>query len=574
MTAWLQTGKSGDVISALAILYHEHLRTGEKQSLVIGKDYAHVVDGVDYVQPVIWGGDWKDFGGAYAWAKKQFKKVIPLSTFGKDITVQHKTPSWQLDQWLRSGIDVPFDELKLVLLRPENAASLASEYLGDKECVLLADESESSPFSYKEDLWNTLTFHFPEYRIVRLSEIKLPNIKDFLALYDRAICIVSIDTAFLHLSRATQTPVIAWAYDGDVRWRGSAWLSKYAFYGRYSEYESRKDEMVKVVQRLTETPVQSHEFKAATPHAYNLSRIKFGNEYVSSYRHHPEKGKWKTELFVDDAPLLVPDELKQYSLEDGRLFIHEGKLWLSYVVSVYPSTPARCAVGYGPLVKEGEQWGLVTHYQPKYGNNDLTGMEKNWSFFSNDGRLFAIYGSEPQQIVIELKDGRVITEHKSEPPRWKWGGVRGGAVVPHGTTLLRIFHTLAGDHLKYYAFRYHIGALMMDAKPPFRVTHISKFPILSGHEGWTNSCTHWKPNVVFPCGITTDGQEWTVSYGENDCACKLLSGNIENLNLEPYVLPTSKPATKSTQTHQAQLETFATPNKPTPRGTWVTRGVS
>src|SRR5687768_18267610 len=120
MTAWLQLAKTGDILSSLAILYHEHIRTSEKQSLVVSKDYAHVVDGVDYVQPVIWDGDWKDFGGAYAFAKKQFQKVMPLSTYGKDITIQHKSPSWQLDQWLRSGIDAPFDDLKLVLPRPEN----------------------------------------------------------------------------------------------------------------------------------------------------------------------------------------------------------------------------------------------------------------------------------------------------------------------------------------------------------------------------------------------------------------------------------------------------------------------
>lgn len=564
-TAYIALGKSGDVLSALPILYNELKRTGKAQILIVAKQYASVVEGIDYVQPVIWDGDWQDFNGAYAWAKKQFSKVIPLSTYGKEITIQHKSPSWQLDQWLRSGIETPWDDLELVI--PREAVKERAK------TILLADESESSPFPYKGDLFKTLKFSFPEYRVERLSEIKLGNIKDFLPLLDAAACIVTIDTAFLHLSKATTTPVIALAYDGENRWRGSAWSKRFALCLRYSEYEARKDELVRMVGQAVNNSgvVLKLPIPTKQNHGYNLSITELGRENIITFRHHPEKGKWRTDMAIDDGrqvwPIQFPDELKSFSIEDGKMFWHGERLMLSYVTSAYPSTPARCAMGYGPLLQDEKGWKVAAHIQPKYSTNDLSALQKNWLFYSHNSKLYAVYGSEPQQTILELDGDRVVAEHKSTSPKWAYGEIRGGAIAPHKNGLLRFFHSVSGDRLKYHAFRYHIGALLMEPKPPFKVIAISKYPIISGHEGWTPDCAHWKPNVVFPGGLILRGDEWSLGYGENDCACKLATGTYEQLNFEPY----AQPVTQQPVSVSVPIAPVANQVKSAPRGTWVTR---
>ena len=71
-------------------------------------------------------------------------------------------------------------------------------------------------------------------------------------------------------------------------------------------------------------------------------------------------------------------------------------------------------------------------------------------------------------------------------------------------------------------FRYHIGALLMEDKPPFRTVKITRHPILSGNEEWMMGVHHWKPNVVFPCGAIEDKDGYLLTYGVNDAASRIL----------------------------------------------------
>jgi len=74
--------------------------------------------------------------------------------------------------------------------------------------------------------------------------IKLPHFFDFLPWYDAADALVSIDTSHLHLSAASNKPVVALVQDRPDRWHGSAWSQRFACYCRYHEFDERKDEMV------------------------------------------------------------------------------------------------------------------------------------------------------------------------------------------------------------------------------------------------------------------------------------------------------------------------------------------
>lgn len=179
MTAFVTLGKNGDVLSSLPII-QKHAN-GSKANVVIAKEYAGVIDGLDFVEPHVFPGHWQDTAGAIKWAKERFPDVVSLATFGKGFPVRHHTPSFQLDQWHRAGCVKEWDALPLTLPRPINAKDIVEKYIGTSRAILLMDKSESSPFPYKAELTKALEQAFPTHVIVRLAEIKLPNIKDFFS---------------------------------------------------------------------------------------------------------------------------------------------------------------------------------------------------------------------------------------------------------------------------------------------------------------------------------------------------------------------------------------------------------
>lgn len=535
----ISLGKLGDIFSALPCVHQEYKRTGKPVDLIVSKQYASAVEGVDYIKPIIWNGHWQDLTGAIRFAKKQYQKVIVPQTYGKELPIQKRAPSFQGDSYLRSGMASEWDNLELVLPRPANTAELVKTHLGGHKTILLADKSESSAFPHEAELLKTLAYNFSQtHKVVKLSEIKLPNIKDFLALYDAADLIVTIDTVHLHLSAASKTPVVAFATDKPELWHGSAWKKRFTFYARYSEFESRKDEMVKAVERLLSGngSIQIETLKTKDfRFGYNYAHIKHGDRIISAYRYHPKKD-WKTKIAIgaEDsllANLIVPTEIADNSLEDLRFFNFNGKLHASYVSAQAFGGMFQCVVGYGELVEENGQWKILKHIQPKYGRNNWDGLEKNWNFFSAQGKLFAIYGViSNDQVILELEGDKVVAVHKSTALKWNYGEIRGGCIIPWKGRLLRFFHSHDASE-KREDWKYHVGCALMEPVAPFQTIVISKLPIVSGNEKWTPGCVHWKPKVIFPLGVVADSNGWKLSVGLNDCECGAVHLTEKDLNL-------------------------------------------
>lgn len=229
--------KTGDVIASLPIIYHEFLKSGQKPVVVIAKQYSHVLDRVPYAERFVYPGDWTDLAGALRMAKQNFNHVVCLSTYGRGFPIQHRTSSFVLDQYERAGVLPLWDTLPLVL-----SHSARSPF--KTPTILFADHSQSSPFLQKQELDALLRTNFPEHQIIRLSDVLLPHIADFVGWYDQADALVTIETMHLHLSAATKTPTFALATDKPSRWHGSAQSKRFAFYCRYSEFDARKNELI------------------------------------------------------------------------------------------------------------------------------------------------------------------------------------------------------------------------------------------------------------------------------------------------------------------------------------------
>lgn len=243
--AFIILGAFGDIAQVLPILYHEFQATGQKQNLIVSKNYASICDGCSYVEPHVFEGNHGEIRQAIKWSKSKFSGVVVLQTHGIDFPVEHRTPSFQTDAWLRAGCIEHFGEWPLVFdsRDVEREAQLSEKVCGKKKekIILLADHSQSSPFPQIEELNSMLVQNFPDHKIIRLSEVKSDRIYDLISLYDLSDALVTIDTAHLHLSLASDVPIAAFSADG---WRGSANSERFSFYCKYGDWNNRKGELV------------------------------------------------------------------------------------------------------------------------------------------------------------------------------------------------------------------------------------------------------------------------------------------------------------------------------------------
>lgn len=233
-------GKIGDILSILPCLRADFVETGVKPHLIVSRKYAFVLEGIDYVEPVIWDGDWTDLAGAMRDAKHRYREVNIPQMHAEGYVPKRQYPGFQLDQWARMGRLKQWGLLPLVINHEPIAPT------GE---ILLADASESSPFPQIDDLYNALKETFPSRPVVRLSSVRLPLLADLVARYDAADLIVTIDTMHLHLSAASRTPVVALSTDKPSRWHGSSFHPRMKLMVRYGDYDVRKKELLHVAGR-------------------------------------------------------------------------------------------------------------------------------------------------------------------------------------------------------------------------------------------------------------------------------------------------------------------------------------
>lgn len=535
---WLMLGKSGDVISVLTILHEEWRRTNEIQNLVVAREYASVAEGLDYVKVTPFLGDWFDFRRGYQFAKMMFDHVeVPMNhgqyDLGKPVQFERKTPSTFLDMWNRVGYLEKWDKLPLVLPR-------TSKTTLSGPTIFYADHSQSSPFFFKDDLHKLIQETFPTHQVMRASGMRLKNLRDFLPVMDASDLIVSVETSFLHLAKATETPIIALSSDQPDPWRGSPYSSKFAFHCRYGDYEARKLELTEAMRRAVNKmgASQPEIIQTAHQHGYNATMIS-ANKFV--YRYHPERN-WRTKLamvelfegFGGGGGIQFPKECENYSQEDARYFELNGKPHLSYTCSDAVAGQFRSIQSYGPLEHVDGQWRITKHIVPKYAGNDFSGMQKNYVPIVRDNVLYFIWGNyKPtmEQVVLQMDGDKVVKEHRSPAPTWAWGGIRGGCTIPYRDHILRFFHSRTGDTNKRLGFRYFCGASLLESKPPFRTVAVSTFPILAGNEKFTPNCHHIKENVAICYGVIQDGDGFIISGGLNDCESFTMKLKMGDLNL-------------------------------------------
>lgn len=257
MKSYLLLGRTGDICSILPMLKHES-ESGPVR-LVTNKEYSPLLEGVSYVEPLLVEHTVKDLQAAWQYARATCGEVTSLHAVTNDEPA--RMTSFVKEMWRRGGWRDQWDDQKPLVFDKRSAereSRLMDEFVPkkkgrwDKKLVLVSTEGISSPFPYKDLLYGILKLGLPsEFVVVPLPRAE--RFYDLLALYERAWCLISTDSAPLHLANALpKLPVLALTNDAPMLWNGSPWRPNHVFYCRYSDFPNRAVQMVETVKALND----------------------------------------------------------------------------------------------------------------------------------------------------------------------------------------------------------------------------------------------------------------------------------------------------------------------------------
>ncbi len=282
-------------------------------------------------------------------------------------------------------------------------------------------------------------------------------------------------------------------------------------------------------------------------HCYNPSIIPTEKGYLLAFRHDdPHSTAKKSRVFIgvveldhDFAPMSLPHLLEtgnEWS-EDPRLFAANDAIYVSHS-HVTKVNPVICCMQLSKLDPKTLQ--VVQHTDLKYQPKEA---EKNWTPFvySKDSKqkIYYVYEFLPHRILevdpslngeakVAYKDRR----EKARLSAWekRWGPIYGSTpAIQLENRYLSLFHTrFLHEKTWYYVF----GAMLFEAKPPFRILKMSKEPIFFKGIYETPVPRHiwfypwYNKKVIFPSGIVAGKEKgrdvFYVVCGENDVAIKCL----------------------------------------------------
>lgn len=235
---FIQLGRVGDILNALPLAKHYHDQTGEIPLFMVAGEFASVLEAVSYVQPFIFLGPWEKIMMAILEARKITPDIVVCQIHGDGLCNPRETFSFARESWLSAGAAIPWGSVPLVIDRrdrdrEEMAAEPLLQNLCGRKVVLYAGRGTSSPFPFSKPLLEYLKKAMePEVEVLDLSVVSLPRFTDLCGLFERANCLIAIDTAHQHLAAAFPgLPVVALCTRDPSAWHGSPWRKEHV--GRY-----------------------------------------------------------------------------------------------------------------------------------------------------------------------------------------------------------------------------------------------------------------------------------------------------------------------------------------------------
>lgn len=268
-------GKFGDIIQCLPAFKAIRDRTGVKPTVIVSKEFASVFEGVSYVTPDVTDAHWYNdveridayikerYGGAIwpQWWNAGNDELMKATAAHGGISLRVHGTNWSIDQsrypgfmqsmWLRMGFTISeMSTLPLIFDRrsPVRENLLRGRVIGRhrKPVVLYNFNGQASPFAPVPEVMKMLEPFQSRIQFIDLAEVFADRIYDLIGLMDSSIGVITIDTASLHLVRASSAPYIAFTRDG---WSGSVALGNVALNIKYSQAMERLNEVPPVLEK-------------------------------------------------------------------------------------------------------------------------------------------------------------------------------------------------------------------------------------------------------------------------------------------------------------------------------------
>lgn len=225
----IQLGKFGDIINILPVCREIYFRSGKKPRLIVAQKFASVLDGVSYVIPEAWAGNWYDVATCREVYSRHTVALVVAQIGGLGYGIQKHEGSFSVEAWRRLGYAQEYNRLGPVVFDNrdfgrEHRLLEKCQVDPDKPLILSNFASQSSPLdeeAYTEALASDLRDSHHDAQHIDLAAINADRIYDLLALMDRATLLITADTGTLHLAAASNVPTVALITDSPSLWHGT-----------------------------------------------------------------------------------------------------------------------------------------------------------------------------------------------------------------------------------------------------------------------------------------------------------------------------------------------------------------
>jgi ADP-heptose:LPS heptosyltransferase len=159
---------------------------------------------VSYANWIPWHGD---INQAMTAAKRMGAAYVP-QCFGEASPQPRRAENFAHEEWLNVGASLEnFGTLNIDRRDREAEQQLIVRHVRtNKPLILVNTIATSSPYPHAATLlahrWNN------RCEVLDLASVRGESICDLLGLYDRALALVTVDTATLHLAAASKVPVV------------------------------------------------------------------------------------------------------------------------------------------------------------------------------------------------------------------------------------------------------------------------------------------------------------------------------------------------------------------------------
>lgn len=248
----VQLGRYGDIINILPVAHAMWVTSNNPTPLVVARDYASILEGLSYVEGIVFDGHFSNLDQALNWLRP--RKALVSQVYARGFDCEMNTDSYCKESWQRVGWLPRWNFLPLVFDRRDfdRETRFLSLLNHSKPVIVYNSQGISSPWNYGIQFGLDLASEFKECTVLDLSIINAPRIYDLLGLFDVAIALVTIDTATMHLADASSIPTVNLAVDTKQPWQTTPKKGNCVCRAYYKEAAKNPKVVLKQLRRCLE----------------------------------------------------------------------------------------------------------------------------------------------------------------------------------------------------------------------------------------------------------------------------------------------------------------------------------